>query len=332
MEEGTVKDERTFVTERVFDAPAETVWRAWTEPHLLARWFGPEGTTFDFAEFALEAGGVNHYSADYGRGPQWGKFEYVEVSRPSRLRWRHMFSNPEGELTRHPQMPEWPLVLMTTVELTPRGQQTHLKLTWVPVGATDAERAMFEASMAKSGGGWAMGFRNLDKLFAEGLPEVDFAVAGRLHLRTLPEARLLLTRRFGASPDAVFAAFTEGAQVERWMTGPGDKWTCEAKLDARAGGEGRYVWRTEGTEMGMTCWYDVVEAPSLIEHRELFDQDWTGGETRVTTRFEAAPGGTLVSMTIQYASAEARDRIISTSGMQWGMETGYQKLEALLAG
>lgn len=266
-------DQPAFVTERVFDAPPETVWRAWTEPHLLARWFGPEGTRMNFAEFALEPGGVNHYAADYGRGPQWGKFEYVEVTRPRRLRWRHMFSDPQGQLTRHPRMPQWPLVLMTTVELIPQGRQTRLRLTWVPVDATAAERASFEASMQQSGSGWEMGFRNLDRLFAEGLPPVDFAVAGRLHLEKLPEARLRLTRRFAAAPAKVYAAFTDGAQVARWMTGPGDIWTCEAKLDARPGGQGRYVWRSaEGRVMGLTTWYEVVEPPHLIEHREAFDE------------------------------------------------------------
>ncbi len=30
-----------FVLDRVFDAPRELVWRAWTDPELLHRWYGP---------------------------------------------------------------------------------------------------------------------------------------------------------------------------------------------------------------------------------------------------------------------------------------------------
>ena len=35
--------ERTVTLTRVFDAPRELVWRAWTEPAQLAQWFGPRG-------------------------------------------------------------------------------------------------------------------------------------------------------------------------------------------------------------------------------------------------------------------------------------------------
>ena len=30
-----------YVIDRIFDAPVALVWRAWTDPELLARWYGP---------------------------------------------------------------------------------------------------------------------------------------------------------------------------------------------------------------------------------------------------------------------------------------------------
>jgi uncharacterized protein YndB with AHSA1/START domain len=36
---------REFVVTRVFDAPRELVWRAWTQPEHFARWWGSHGTT-----------------------------------------------------------------------------------------------------------------------------------------------------------------------------------------------------------------------------------------------------------------------------------------------
>jgi hypothetical protein len=40
----TKKQEELFIT-RIFDAPRELVWKAWTEPELMKRWWGPKGFT-----------------------------------------------------------------------------------------------------------------------------------------------------------------------------------------------------------------------------------------------------------------------------------------------
>jgi uncharacterized protein YndB with AHSA1/START domain len=52
--------EHTIVVERDFDAPRERVWRAWTDPDELARWWGPEHFTTprEKIEFDLRPGGV----------------------------------------------------------------------------------------------------------------------------------------------------------------------------------------------------------------------------------------------------------------------------------
>lgn len=41
-----------------------------------------------------------------------------------------------------------------------------------------------------------------------------------------------------------------------------------------------------GHDMGMTGTFCEIERPARIVHTEVFDEDWTGGETRVTTIFE----------------------------------------------
>jgi uncharacterized protein YndB with AHSA1/START domain len=47
----------TFKMERIFDAPLDLVWKAWTDPKLLARWYGP-GVETVIHEFDLKVGGV----------------------------------------------------------------------------------------------------------------------------------------------------------------------------------------------------------------------------------------------------------------------------------
>jgi len=46
-----------YILDRVFDAPREMVWRAWTDPELLSRWYGP-GVETIIHKFDLKPGGV----------------------------------------------------------------------------------------------------------------------------------------------------------------------------------------------------------------------------------------------------------------------------------
>lgn len=71
-----------------------------------------------------------------------------------------------------------------------------------------------------------------------------------------------------------------------------------------------------------------VTPPSRIVHVEVFDQDWTGGETRVTTELTEVDGVTTMSMTVLYSSMAARDGALR-SGMTTGMEMSYARLDDL---
>ena len=49
--------DRELVLTRLIDAPREKVWRAWTEPELLKRWFAPKPYTTPVAELDVRPGG-----------------------------------------------------------------------------------------------------------------------------------------------------------------------------------------------------------------------------------------------------------------------------------
>jgi uncharacterized protein YndB with AHSA1/START domain len=83
---------REFTITRVFDAPRELVWKAWTDPEQVARWFGPRGFTTPLSTFSMDVrpGGtfeLTMISDDDGKEyPSGGTF--VEVQEPERLVWR----------------------------------------------------------------------------------------------------------------------------------------------------------------------------------------------------------------------------------------------------
>jgi hypothetical protein len=64
-------------------------------------------------------------------------------------------------------MADWPRVLLTTVTFEDMGSKTKVRLTMVPVDATDAEIACFAGAMAGMDKGWGSGYAILDELFVE---------------------------------------------------------------------------------------------------------------------------------------------------------------------
>jgi uncharacterized protein YndB with AHSA1/START domain len=104
---------------------------------------------------------------------------------------------------------------------------------------------------------------------------------------------------------------------------------CE--IDLKVGGKLRYVWRNDkdGREFSMTGIHKEVARPERIVHTEYFSDNWTGGEALVTTEFTERSGKTNVTITMHFASKEARDGALAT-GMTDGMESSYGMLEDVL--
>lgn len=150
-----------------------------------------------------------------------------------------------------------------------------------------------------------------------------------LKLMTPTDRDAVITRVVDASRGMVFDAHTKPELVRRWLLGP-PGWTmpvCE--IDLRVGGKYRYEWRSaDGQTMGMGGKFTEVVRPSRLAATQVFDEDWTGGETIVTTDIVETNGKSTITTTVRFASREARDAALQT-GMTTGMEAGYERLEDL---
>lgn len=152
-----------------------------------------------------------------------------------------------------------------------------------------------------------------------------------LQISTPSDREVQITREFDAPPELVFDCHTKPDLVRRWLLGPPGWTMLTCDIDLRVGGRYRYVWRgPEGEELGMGGTYRLIERPVRIDTAELFDQDWTGGETFIVTRFTSQGRGTVVTLKILYSSKEARDGA-AASGMTDGMEEGYRRLDEMFA-
>lgn len=156
----------TYVLERTFDAPRELVWKTWTDPDLLPRWYGPNVETI-VHRLDVKPGGLWLGEMKWGGGSQYERVEYIEVSPPERLVWRHSVADADWNIVSNPMMADWPRILLTTVVFEEDGERTNLRLTWVPHEATDAEIACFAAALDGLNKGWGAGMELLAALLTE---------------------------------------------------------------------------------------------------------------------------------------------------------------------
>jgi len=90
----------TLVIERIFDAPRELVFKAWTDPKHLVRWLGPQGFTGTVIEMDVRPGGAYRFhmgSADGGEYWQQGVFR--EVQEPKRFVRTCVWADADGNAT-----------------------------------------------------------------------------------------------------------------------------------------------------------------------------------------------------------------------------------------
>lgn len=136
---------KPFVITRIYNAPREAVWKAWTEREALAQWWGPKGCALEVAALDVRPGGIFHYGVDMPDGRRvWGRFVYREIEKPSRLVFVDSFSDEMGGIARAFFSESFPLEIFNVVTLTESGGKTTLRLEASPVNPTEAEREAFE--------------------------------------------------------------------------------------------------------------------------------------------------------------------------------------------
>ncbi len=161
-----MSDLPTYTLERTFNAPKELVWRTWTEPDLLKKWYGPNVETI-IHKLDVTPGGLWLNEMKWGENSNYQKMEYTEVSPPEKLTGLMSTTNADWNIISNPMMENWPRTLLTTVTLEETNGQTNLTLTWIPHEATDEEIACFKQAIEGMGKGWNAGMQLLEELLEE---------------------------------------------------------------------------------------------------------------------------------------------------------------------
>jgi uncharacterized protein YndB with AHSA1/START domain len=151
----------------------------------------------------------------------------------------------------------------------------------------------------------------------------------KLAMKTEGDTHLVVTRRFAASPEAVYRAHLEPELLQQWCLGP-DGWAMPVCInEAKPGGKIRYEWaNADGGSFFLTGEIIELEPPRRIVHVERMHLPDPTPDNHVVTTFVAEGAGTLMTMRMTLPNAEVRQMMLNT-GMDHGMEDSYARLERL---
>jgi uncharacterized protein YndB with AHSA1/START domain len=141
---------------------------------------------------------------------------------------------------------------------------------------------------------------------------------------------ITIVREFDAPADRVFHAWVDPDLAARWL-GPNSTTTKISSWDAHTGGNFRYASWREGEEIASFygSFHEVRPSERLVQ--TFTWEGYPDGVSLETITFSELPGGrTRISSLSVVDSMEARDMILS-SGMEVGVNEGFEKLDALLA-
>ena len=143
---------------------------------------------------------------------------------------------------------------------------------------------------------------------------------------------LFISREFDAPRELVFKAHTDPEIYVRWL-GPRDLDTTLETFEPVSGGRWRFIQKDhDGNEFGFHgVNHDVTSPERIIGTFEFEGLPESGHVILETTKFEELPGGrTRVTTQSVYQSVQDRDGMIQ-SGMEHGINEGYERLDEILA-
>lgn len=142
---------RDLVLERIVDVPRELVWKAWTTPEHIKKWFTPAPWTTVDCEIDLRPGGIFRTLM---RSPQGEEFPnvgcYLEVIENERLVWTVALAPGYRPSIPSPEVPSFTAV----ISLEPHGSGT--KYTALAMHKDEADRKTHDAMGFHDGWGAAL--------------------------------------------------------------------------------------------------------------------------------------------------------------------------------
>lgn len=301
---------------RVYDAPIEVVWDAWTDPEQVAKWWGPRGFTLTTHSKDLRPGGHWHYTM---HGPDGTDYEnktlYYEVEPQRKLVYDH------GGCDDRP-----PLFRVTVLFSEVDGKTTMDMIAACPT----AEAAVEMRKFIKQAGGDATWDRLAEYLAAERAGKDLFVI----------------NRTFDVPLDVMYTMWTDPKHLSQWLPPAG--FTVEfIRADIAPGGSTFYCMTGPGgMKMYGRAEYLKLDQPNCLIYTQQFCDEnervarhpiaasWPATMLATVRLTAESPERTRVTVTWQPQGAttpeELETFIQAKGGMTQGWTGSFDKLEAHL--
>lgn len=301
---------------RVYDAPVQAVWDAWTDPAQAAQWWGPRGFTLTTHGKDLRAGGYWTYTMHGPDGTDYpNKTIYHEVVECRRLVYDHGGNDNQPPLFR------------VTVDFLDIGGKTRMEMT---MRCPSPEETEATRQIIKKFGGNSTWDRLAEYLEDESGGRDIFVI----------------NRSFDADIDTVFEMWVNPEHLSRWL-GPTGSTISFLSLDVREQGRSHYAMtNAEGQTLYGQFQYRRISPPHLLAYTQNFsDKDgrlikpafaptWPDIILTTVTFAEEGPDQTRVTVTweIYGAATEIERRTFRDAkpGMTVGWTGSFDKLEEAL--
>ena len=312
-----------IVISREFAAPRDLVWKAWTNPDQLAKWWGPNGFTTTTSLWDCVPGGGWRYVM---HGPDGRDYQnwitYLEVVEPERLAYKHGGASDCEPVNFQ--------VVVTFEEPLPGKTLITMRSLFPSKASRDF---VINNYNAVEGGKQTLG-RLADLL--ESQPTASSA--------NLP---FTITRVVRAPKDLVWKAWTDRDQLQQWF-GPKGVPITTCSLDFRIGGRFHFCLQVPGGDMWAQWIFREIAAPDRLQFvstfsdekgdvtRAPFEGEWPL-ETLTTVTFAEHAGmgkGTVVTVTSQPIGASAMELQTFDQGresMTGGWSGTFEQLAEYLA-
>lgn len=310
----TATEDREIVITRVIDAPRERVFRAWTDPAEIVRWWGPGGFTTTTREMDVSPGGVWRFVMHGPDGRDYpNRIVFDEVEPPERLTYTHAGEDDDE-----------PVSFQTFVRFEAHEIGTKLTLR-MRFPSAEARKRTIETYGAVEGG-----LETVARL-AEHVAAAP-GTGGHTLTVALPSGREIVMRRvFDAPRTLVFEAFSKPEHIRRWW-GSRDFEMVRCEMDFRSGGTWRFVQRApDGSEHPFKGEYREIVPPERIVQTFIYDVDGIREYPSLeTATFTERDGRTVFTAHVLHASREARDGHLN-AGMESGAAESFDRLAELVA-
>lgn len=301
---------------RVYDAPLQSVWGAWTDPAEVAQWWGPRGFTLTTYSHDLRTGGHWHYTM---HGPDGADYEnttqYIEVEPLKRMVYDH-----GGHIDRPP-------LFRVTALFTERSGRTQLDMS---MAFATPEIAADMRGFIKKAGGEA----TWDRL------------AEYLAKRYAGAEQFFISRTFEAAIERVYEMWTDPDHLAQWLPPTGAAMRF-LRAEPHIGGASFYsMTLANGTVVYGRLTYLSLEQPNRIVYTQQFCDEkecltrapfFTHWPLTMLTTVELvseAPDRTRVRLRWDPQEASAADIaefVNQRGGMTMGWTGSFDKLEALVS-